>query len=470
MRRLSITSRLVLLHTLMMTVVAAVVLGLLFSISSGEILANVQSRLRERVNESFDDIEVVNGSLRFDNDFLEISDGIYLSAYQPPSTELLYGRIPYGFDSGLDFAEDTLRQIASGSTRYYVYDMTVPLPQDQSVMVRGIVSIDQAQSEFQFALRAAMILFPLLILLTALCGYLLSRRAMRPVTRTIAAVQDIRASRDLSKRVGLGAGRDEIYELARTFDELLAEVESVIRREKQFTSDVAHELRTPVTTMNMALEDLLSRDDLSEEVRDDLQMLRRKNELMSRMIGKLLMLSRADQGRLPVRRETTNLSELCGAVCAEFKELAAKDKAQTLVSRIQPGIWMEADETLMLQLLGNVLENAIRYTPQGGQIEVELSADDRQIVIGVRDNGVGISAADKERIWDRFYKAESSRHGESSGLGLSIVRWIVEVHGGQAQVESEPGQGSVFRFLFLTDSNNTERPRRSETTHRQKKS
>ncbi len=450
MKKLSLKARLVLLHTGVMILVVCVVLALLFSISSHEILSNVESALEERTADAFHDIDYEDGRLKFDSDLMDLEDGVYLSVYDKDSQELLYGRIPYGFVYDLPFKEGDVRTIAAGEKEYYVLDMEISIQNHQSVVVRGISSISDAEQDFRFTLHIALILFPLLIFLTAVCGYLMSRRALYPVSKITKTVQRIQKEKDLSKRIQLGEGSDEIYTLAQTFDDLLEAVDAGMKREKQFTSDVAHELRTPISVVLMQCEELLQGNHLDEEGRREVEVIHRKVSSMSDMISQLLLLSRADQGRETLDLERLNFSELGEMAVEEFAGIA-REKEITLETEIQPEVYGKADQTLMIRLWSNLLQNAIRYGKQGGHIWVSVEKEENQIRMSVKDDGIGIAPKDLPHIWDRFYQVDPSRNSESSGLGLSMAKWIVEAHHGQISAISEPGKGTTFNCILPAD-------------------
>ncbi len=443
MKRLSLKTRLVLLHTGVMTLVVCGVLALLFSISSQEILTNVQRSLEDRVAASLENVEYRQGRLEFDSELLELENGVYLSVYAPGSDQLLYGKLPYGFTYNLSFSDGELRTVTAGETEYYVLDMEFPVDGYGDLVIRGIVSISDAERDFRYTLRLAVILSPLIIAVTALSGYLLSRRALWPVSQITRTVRNIQKDRDLSKRVRLGEGRDEIYTLAQTFDSLLDALEVALNREKQFTRDVAHELRTPLTVAMMQCEDLLSREDLPKEAREEVELVNRKVKSMAEMVSQLLLLSRADQGREKLTLEDLDLSELSEMEAEEFGEIAGL-KNITLSSEIQPGIHVVADQTLMLRLWGNLLQNAVSYGKEGGHIWTSLKREGTMACLRVKDDGIGIAPEHLPKIWDRFYQADPSRSGDSSGLGLSMVKWIVEAHGGKVRVSSVLGRGTTF--------------------------
>ena len=170
MKRLSLKTRLVLLHTALMTLVVSLVLGVLFSVSSQEILANVENALETQVTQAMEDVEYRQGRLEFDSEFLELENGVYLCAYQPGSSSLLYGRLPYGFVYDLPFSDGELRTVAAEDTEYRVLDMVISVEGYGDLVLRGIVSLSDAERDFRFTLRLALILLPMMVGLTAQVG------------------------------------------------------------------------------------------------------------------------------------------------------------------------------------------------------------------------------------------------------------------------------------------------------------
>ena len=168
------------------------------------------------------------------------------------------------------------------------------------------------------------------------------------------------------------------------------------------------------------------------------------------MISQLLLLSRADQGREKLDLERLNFSELGEMAVEEFSGIAG-EKDIAVEAKIQPGIYGKADQTLMIRLWSNLLQNAIRYGKPGGHIWVSVEKEENQIRMSVKDDGIGIAPGDLPHIWDRFYQADPSRNSESSGLGLSMAKWIVEAHRGQISAVSELGKGTTFTCIFPAD-------------------
>ena len=295
MKRLSLKIKLTMIFTLLMTGVICGVLALLFSLSSQELLSGVQVRLEQEVAKAREDIELRNGKLKFDSDLLDLDHGIYLSVYASDGT-LLYGKIPYDFDNSVPFQDGEIRKIQGADSEFYLLDMVFEITDYGVVDVRGITSITEAESSFSLTLRLAVIFLPLLVLVTAFLGYYMTGRTLRPVKQVTDTVQSIRRDGDLSRRIHLGEGKDEIYHLAATFDQLLEQMEAGMKREQQFTSDVAHELRTPLSAMSLQCEDLLAEKGIEPEVREGVEMLYGKVRYLTQIIAQLLILSRRGSG------------------------------------------------------------------------------------------------------------------------------------------------------------------------------
>lgn len=447
MKRWSIKLKLTCLYGGFMILLIVAALAILFSLSTQEVLSSVQSDLKEQVQGSVEELEEEDGKLEVDSDFYTMENGVYLSVYSVDG-DFLYGRIPAGFGGQPDFEHDILRTVREGQETFYVFDMEQRIQGYGSVYIRGITSVTRAENSFTVTLRFALILLPGLAVVMILLSYFFVRRALLPVRRITDTVKEIREEEDLSRRVDLPDGKDEIYHLADTFDQLLAELQEAFARERQFTSDVSHELRTPAAVILLQSEELLADPSLSEEQREQLEAIRRKARDMSSMISQLLLLSRADQGRQALQKESLDISELT-QMTAEEQQLLAQEWHISIETDIEPGIVMEADESFFIRLLVNLISNSISYGREGGTTKVSLRREGKMAVLAVADNGQGIEEKDLPCIWDRFYRADASRSDAGhSGLGLSIVKWIALEHGGEVAVESEKGKGSVFTCRF----------------------
>lgn len=450
MKRFSLKLKLTAMYSFFMVLVTCLCLAVLFSLSGNEILTSAQMHLRERVQESADEIELEDGEFEIDSDFYSLDNNVYLALYDTGG-DFLYGKVPPGLEQAPQFEDGKIQTVKSGTEQWYVYDVQYEMENGQEFYIRGVVSVTETQKEFLIAVRFAVILLPLTVILTVLIGYRLIRRTLLPVRQMTETVQEIQKDGDLSRRIGVSQDtwKDEFYQLAGTFDGMLESLEQAFLRERQFTSDVSHELRTPVSVILAQCEASLNRTDLSEEQRKEILLIRKKAGEMSQMISQLLSLSRADQGRQQLNKEEINISELTEIIVEEHKMLAQRRKIE-VHTKIEPNITGYLDESFYIRMLDNLISNAVSYGKEDGNIKVTL----HQIPSGVRgtveDDGIGISRDDQVHIWERFYRVDASRTGKEdgshSGLGLSMAKWIAQAHGGNVRVESELGKGSCFTF------------------------
>lgn len=446
MKHLSIKVRVTLWYTLLMTVLLGAVLGLLFSLGEQQIVAASQSRLKQIVYDSLDEIEYDDGELEIDDDLRLYQNGVYVIVADE-SGEPIYGTFPTAFLPEL--RHDALQTVETDSGPWVTYDVKAQIEGRATVWVRGVMLQNEATGSLWVLLRLASVLLPLFVVLIALGGGYITYRAFKPVEQMRRTAEDIARRSDFSQRIALGNGRDELYQLGRTFDQMLDRLQEAFEREKQFTSDASHELRTPVAVITSQAEYALRHDDLSPETEQHLQVILAQAQRMSGMISQLLMLSRADRGQLKLQKEPVVLSDLAEAVCESIQDRAA-ERDITIHWDLEPQVTLLGDETLFMRCLLNLLDNAICYGKAGGNVWVSLERQGDHVRLRVRDDGIGIAADQLEHIWERFYQVDPARSSENgnSGLGLSMVRWIAEAHGGTATVESTPGQGSTFTVIL----------------------
>jgi signal transduction histidine kinase len=305
------------------------------------------------------------------------------------------------------------------------------------------------------------------LVLTAGGGYWLASRAIRPVNRITRIARSITET-DLSRRINL-KNRDEIGELAATFDGMLERLENAFERQRQFTADASHELRTPLTIINLEVDRIAKQPRNIAEYERAISIIQTENEYMTRLVTDLLTLARADSGRIIFKPEPLDLSDLALEVVERLAPLARQNEIELTTGDL-PEIEINGDRLYLTRMLANLVENGIKYTAgKGNLVEVETgigglnenSPDKGKWAwIRVRDNGPGIAPQHLPYLFDRFYQADKARGAgakssepslgqpedklRGSGLGLSIVRWVAELHGGKVRVESEEGQGTTF--------------------------
>jgi two-component system OmpR family sensor kinase len=289
-------------------------------------------------------------------------------------------------------------------------------------------------------------------------GLWLADRAMRPVKTITQAARSISES-DLSRRLNI-AGRDELAELAQTFDGMLGRLQAAFDRQRRFLADASHELRTPLTIINMETDRVLSTRHSGEEYRQALKTVDAEGERMSRLVTDLMTLARMDAGQNVLHREDVDLSAVVVEAVDRMASLASRHGVMIEAGGL-PELLVRGDSQYLLQMASNLIENAIKYSGRGQTVRVEARlsgpAKASAALLEVSDNGPGIAPEHLAHVFDRFYRADQARSREvdddalspsGTGLGLSIVAGIAKAHGGSVQAHSELGSGSTFRVLL----------------------
>ena len=310
----------------------------------------------------------------------------------------------------------------------------------------GALALGQSEEDLTDTLSALLtvtaLALPLALLIAGLVGFLLARRALAPVDRMTRTARELSAA-DLSRRLDLDLPDDELGRLARTFDAMLERIDLAFQRQRQFTADVSHELRTPLTIMSGQLEVALSRPRQADEYRATLEAQAEQVERLNALVRSLLTLARADAGQIPLERELLDVAALVESSVEQVAPLA--DERGVTLTASGPPASVHADATLLLQLLLNLLDNALRHTPSEGSVEVSWTVAGGALQLHVRDTGSGIAAEHLPRVFERFYRVEQARERAAggSGIGLAICRWIAEAHGGTIGLESTAGVGTT---------------------------
>ena len=306
-------------------------------------------------------------------------------------------------------------------------------------------SIIQDQRQLVYILLLGL---PAAVALAGLGGYGLARRALAPVDRMVERARSINAEQ-LQARLPVDNPDDELGRLATIFNETFARLESSFERMRHFTADASHELRTPLTAIRSVGEvGLRGRRD-EAAYREIIGSMLEEADRLALLVDRLLMLSRADTGQAKLSTDVVDIGALAEEV-AEQLGVLAEEKAQSIQVRFDPVPEWVGDRVVLRQALLNLVDNAIKYTPAGGSIEVRVAHTDSGTTIDVSDTGPGIPEELQSRIFDRFYRVDRARSRENggTGLGLAIAKWAVEVNGGQLTLESANGAGSRFRITL----------------------
>lgn len=436
-------------YTGLIVILMVFILSIILASSDKLLLFNMENQLQSTVKEAFEEIEIKDEKLHIDDDLEYFDDGISLLIYDQQGKRVA-GTSPANFNSTASLKADHIQKISIGKKEWLVYDLPLQINGENQVWVRGVLAMNQLSSTMNMILMVTLISFPFLILIAGFGGYFITRRAFRPVQQMISAANDIKDGKDLTKRLDLqGSSKDEIYQLAQTFDSMFDRLQTSFDSEKQFTSDASHELRTPTAVIISQSEYALSQREDPKEMEESLQVILKQSRKMSSLISQLLLLARADRAKgNQFIFERINFSELTEIVTEELMILAEENNIQ-ITNTIEENLYVKADQTLLTRLLMNLLTNAITYGKPNGTVKVRLFQQQNEVVCEIEDDGIGISEHHLEKIWDRFYRVDASRTSSengNTGLGLSMVKWIVELHRGTISVESELGRGSTFIF------------------------
>ena len=318
---------------------------------------------------------------------------------------------------------------------------------------RFLIQVAEPLHEFDESIErfeaGLLVLAPFFLLLASAGGFWMSSRALAPVDRITKDARAISVT-NLSARLEIPRAKDELQRLTQTLNEMLDRIEAEVKRIVQFTADASHELRAPLTLIHTAAEFSLRRERTREELLDAMRKIVRESERTSRLVDDLLLLARADSNMHELRLAPTDISST-GRDAAELALTLARAKNIQVSADIPSDPLMVAgNEQLLEQLWLILLDNAVKYTPEGGQIRFSMQAVNAHLETTVTDTGIGIAQADLPRVYDRFWRADKvrSRDAGGAGLGLSIARWIVESHRGEIEIDSEPGHGSQVTVRF----------------------
>lgn len=403
----------------------------------GELMERTASQGRAELGHELDQDE----EIRAGSDLLQVSDPagnwVYRSRtmthYGPAAPREVRTSITTLRPNGVPLRVLTLPVRAGGET--YIVQLAYPLDDFYDALDR-----------FR---RVLFLSSPLLLLLASAGGYWLSRRALAPVDQITREARSISAQ-NLSRRLVVPPTGDELQNLSETLNDMLERLEQAFRRITQFTGDASHELRTPVALMRTRAEVILRRPRSEEEYRETLRQILEDLQRTSSLIENLMLLARADSGTEALQRTRINLVECVGEACLEGRTLAETKQISFREELPAFPVWIEGDWTSLQRLFLILLDNAVKYTPPQGRINVSLKLSNGWAVTEVRDTGIGIAAEDLPHIFVRFFRADRARSRETggAGLGLSIGQWIAQAHGGTIKAFSEPGEGSVFQVLI----------------------
>lgn len=326
--------------------------------------------------------------------------------------------------------------------------LTLPVVKNGATanIVQVAMSLENVEASRRRFLLILLVLAPVALTVSALGGWFLARRALTPVDAMVEAARRIEAE-DLTKRIPAPSGEDELARLAAVLNDMLARLERSFVAARRFSADAAHELRTPLTILKGEIEVALRAAEAPADIRRTLASCLEEVDRLNSLVEDLLLMARMEGNALSALPKPVNLAEVLEDVAPALTELAARAGNEYTIAATPP-LWIEGYDSLLFRLVFNLAENAIKYTPSGGRIEVTLEQQDHSAVLQVKDNGPGIAPDAQEHIFDRFYQGDPAREGSGTGLGLALVRAIVELHHGQIHLASAVGKGTCFRVTL----------------------
>jgi signal transduction histidine kinase len=305
-------------------------------------------------------------------------------------------------------------------------------------------------------LKSMLLIAPIVLAGSVFLGYWLANTSVQPLLGIIDELEAIGDGRSLHRRLAVPMSDDEMSRLAITINGMLARLEQSFSSLRRFTADASHELKTPLMVLRAGVERGLTHPKTPRDVLQSLDETLDQINQMTEMVDNLLTLARADEGRAPLALEESDLREVVSDV-SETAGMLGED-AQVTVKTEMPAhpVRLPVDRHRIRELLLNLVTNAIKYTPPGGQVGLSLAEDDEAVTLVVSDSGIGIAAGDLPHIFDRFWRADPARSRTGvrpgTGLGLAITKWIAEAHGGSISVQSRPGRGSIFTVRLPRNS------------------
>ena len=463
MRNRSIRFKLSLWFSLVLVTVAGITFAVNLFAGQTVLRGTVRDYLIGAVEENVDKISYVTeesdplsnayipfseGYLEIDLDFMDVVNDVYTGLYSSEG-KLLYGENPLLRKTGTPVFEGSrIWHMKKGGIRYDFYDrkLNIALPGGEVLFIRGIVPDTRSGGQLRDIARLSLFILPVLIFLAVLSGYLVSDRLLSPLRRIERAAGSISRGDDLRKRIDVGKNRDEVGRLTEAFNRMLDRLEDSFERERRFTSDASHELRTPTSVILAEAEYTLEKERPAEEYRESLSVVKKQGEKMKELISDMLDYTRMEQGTERYEMKKENLSALVRELSDQLS--LPKTNGITLETEIREGLFVKGNRLLLMRMLQNLVSNAYRYGKEDGRISVCLKEEPEGILLSVSDDGIGIPEEEQEKIFDRFYRGDDARSTPGTGLGLSMVKKIAELHGAEIRVKSSPGEGSTFSVIF----------------------
>ena len=378
------------------------------------------------------------------DEFENFDDGIYYIKYNADN-EIIAGKIPKDFDLALAFSIEDINTYQIENKKFLYYDTRLKNTGD---WIRGIYPLSKFQNNISKIWNIGFYyIAPFLIILVIFIGYRIVKNAFKPVKKISETALEIKKSKNFSRRIELDNSEDEIHKMAYTFNEMLDTVEETFIHEKQFSSDVSHELRTPITVILAQSDYALDYVETLDEAKESFEVINRQAKKMTSLINQIMELSKLERQN-EVEKERINFSNIILQLLEDYKPLLENSNIELIIN-IEKDLRIYGNKLMVERLFINLFINAIKFTKT--TINVSLNRINKEIILQIKDDGVGIAKEEQKYIWDRFFQINNSRNKDKnrgSGLGLSMVNKIAQLHSATIEVESEIGKGACFIVRF----------------------
>ena len=378
------------------------------------------------------------------DEFENFDDGIYYIKYNADN-EIIAGKIPKDFDLALAFSIEDINTYQIENKKFLYYDTRLKNTGD---WIRGIYPLSKFQNNISKIWNIGLYyIAPFLIILVIFIGYRIVKNAFKPVKKISETALEIKKSKNFSRRIELDNSEDEIHKMAYTFNEMLDTVEETFIHEKQFSSDVSHELRTPITVILAQSDYALDYVETLDEAKESFEVINRQAKKMTNLINQIMELSKMERQN-KIEKDKINFSNIILQLLEDYRTLLENNNIE-LITNIERDLTIYANKLMLERLFVNLFTNAMKFTKT--TINVSLNRINKEVILQIKDDGIGITKEDQKYIWDRFFQTSDSRNkdkNKGSGLGLSMVNRIVQLHLATIDVESEVGKGTCFIVKF----------------------
>ena len=439
MKTMRLRDRMTLWFSLMTFFIAAIFSAAVYMITEQVLDRMLQRDLELSLAQIVAQVENEDGQLYFEDEVPVTLGAVYFITEENGSELFSRGADITLFDD-ISLDPGNIRKVEKDGGHWLLLDSQLFNEDELSIRVR--VGISYASNE-QVLAALRLILFialPVLLAISVLGGRLIATRSLRPIREVIRSAETI-AGGDLAARVPPAPARDELGEMTDTLNHMLDSVEEAFIREKRFASDASHELRTPVSILRAYVETLLQDETLAAEQKTALQTMVLECDKMQKLIRQLLMIARGQEGSYPVTIEEVALRPLCAGI-QDVMDDSLEEKGIKLELDVPETLTVRADQSLLTELVLNLVENAVKYGREQGHIQIRAAMEDKGVKLSITDDGIGIPEDALPHIFERFYRVDEARDRSGTGLGLSICEWIVRAHGGSISATSTQGKGT----------------------------